>query len=268
MQATLTKSELRSLAPAALATEPANSVSKTYKFYPTSAIIDALASENWAVIEARTANSRTPTTMPATYRKHEIVFADRDILKKKHTVHEIPRIMLTNAHDANAACRMYAGLYRFICSNGMVISDGVVQSVRITHTHRTIEEVVATAQAFRANTQLIGEHVDAFKRKLLTQAEINHFARQAIVLRQPKNPESIITPNDILAVKRSEDVGDDLWHVFNRAQEWLLHGGFPIYRHDATKGWTMKDARPIKGIDQTTQLNADLWALAEQYSLN
>jgi hypothetical protein len=206
--------------------------------------------------------------MPLKYRKHEIVFADRAILKKKNMLHEIPRIMLSNSHDANAACRMHAGLYRFICSNGMVISDGVIQSVRIPHTHRTIEEVVATAQAFRANTALIGQHVEAFKAKTLTHAEIRQFAKYAIVLRQPKNSESIITPDDILAVKRSDDVGDDLWHVFNRAQEWLLNGGFPIYRHDATKGWTMKDARPIKGIDQTTELNADLWALAEQFSLN
>lgn len=266
MQYTIPTSELRANVPAALATEPAKRVSEKYHFYPTSEIIDALASENWGIIEAQTAKSRH-NSIPLKYRKHSLAFADRDILKVKSRLPEIPRILLTNAHDGNAALRMFAGLYRFICSNGMVLADGVIQSVRIPHTHRTIEEVVATAQAFRANTELIGEHVDAFKARELTPAEINQFGRWAITLRHPKNSDSVVAPDDILAVKREGDAGTDLWRVFNRAQEWLLKGGYPIYRHTEA-GWDQHTARPIKGIDQSSELNAQLWELAERFTLN
>lgn len=266
MQISIPKSVLRSTVPAALADHPANRVSERYHFYSTRAVIDALASENWAVIEASTAKSRH-NRIPMKFRKHSIAFADRDILKTKSRLPEIPRILLTNAHDGNAALRMFAGMWRFICSNGMVIPDGVVQSVRIPHTHRTIEEVIATAQAFRQNTQLIGEHVDTFKARELTPAETHEFGRWAIALRHPKKSDSVIAPDDILAVKRSDDAGTTLWKVFNRAQEWLLNGGYPIYRHTDT-GWEQHTARPIKGIDQSSELNAQLWELAERFTLN
>jgi hypothetical protein len=263
MQSTLTKREIRELAPAALATHPAKRVSDKYKFYPTSAIIDALGGEGWAVIEAITARSRS-NKIPVQYRRHELAFAHRDVLAKKSKLEEIPRIMLTNSHDANCAARMYAGLWRFICSNGMRISDGVVQSVRIPHTHRTIEEVVATAQAFRANTQRIGQHVEAFKGRILTDAEVREFAKWAIVLRQPQQSETLIAPDDILRIERTQDVGNSLWTVFNRVQEHLLKGGFPIYRH-TEGGWIERTARPIKGISQNLELNGELWDLAEQF---
>lgn len=263
MQSTLTKAAIRELAPAALAMHPAKRVSPKYHFYPTHQIIDALASENWAVIEATTAHSRN-NTIPVQYRKHELAFADRDILARKHKLEEIPRIMLVNSHDANCACRMYAGLYRFICSNGMRISDGVIQSVRIPHTRQTIEEVILAAQAFRANSEKIGQHVEAFKARELTGPEIRQFSRWAIQLRQPQKSDTVIAPDDILAIQRSEDVGADLWHVFNRVQEHLLKGGFPVYQHTDT-GWIERSARPIKGIDQRSQLNAGLWDLAERF---
>ena len=261
----ITKTQLRELAPAALAKHPAKTVSEKYHFYPTRQIIDALLGENWAVIEAKTAGTRS--NAPAEYRRHSLAFADRDILKNRSHYSEIPRILLTNSHDGNAACRMYAGLWRFVCSNGMVISDGVVQSVRIAHTHRTIEEVVEAAQALREHTERIGEHVQAFKKRVLTDAEIREFAKWSIVLRQPQRSESVIAPQDILAVKRVDDEGNTLWSVFNRVQEHLLQGGFPIYQH-TPKGWIERTARPIKGIDQTRELNTQLWDLAETFSLN
>jgi len=267
MQSTLRTSDLRTLAPAALATHPAKGLSEKYAFYSTKDIIEALAEENWGVIEAEMAKSRRPNA-PTGFSKHRIVFADRDILAKKSQFSEIPRLILTNAHDGNAAARMSAGLWRFICSNGMEISDGIIQSMRIAHTRRTIEDVVAAAQNLRHNTELIGEHVEAFKATELSAIEIREFAKHAIILRQPQNSETCIAPNDILAVKRAEDIGNTLWTVFNRVQEHLLNGGFPVYRHTANGGWIERTARPIKGIDQTRELNTQLWDLAETFSLN
>jgi hypothetical protein len=70
--------------------------------------------------------------------------------------------------------------------------------------------------------------------------------------------------DDILAPKRDQDAGNDLWRTFNRAQEHLLMGNFPIY-HQTPSGWTERTARPIKAIDSSNQLNTSLWALAESF---
>jgi uncharacterized protein DUF932 len=264
---TLSREGIRQLAPAALATNPAKRVSDRYSFFPTKDIIQALREEGWACVEARTAGSRRKNPIPVKYRKHELAFAEIDVLKRKSQLSEIPRILISNSHDGNSAAHMYAGLWRFICSNGMKISDGVVQSVRIPHTHQTIEHVLAAAQAFRLNTELIGQHVDAFKARQLSHAEVIEFGRRAIGLRQDPKAEGVVAIDDILRVKRNEDAGDSLWKVFNRAQEWLLKGEYPIYTW-TEQGWTEHNARPIRGIDQNTSLNMGLWDLAEQFSLN
>jgi hypothetical protein len=261
----ISKTQLREMAPAALANHPAKTVSERYHFYPTSEVIKAMEEADWAVIEAKTAATRSQAA--ALYRKHAVAFADREILKNKRNYTEIPRLIFSNSHDGNAAARLSAGLWRFVCANGIQVADSLIQSVRIPHSYRTLEEVVAAAETLRANTELVGEHVETFKATTLTDAQIREFAKWAITLRQPQNSDTVIAPDDILAVKRSEDTGSSLWTVFNRVQEHLLHGGFPLY-HKTDNGWTQRPARPIRGIDETAKLNTELWDLAETFTLN
>jgi hypothetical protein len=267
MQVTLNKQNLQDAAPAALATQPAERVSARYKFYPTREIISALAQENWQVVDASTAGSRRKNPIPLRYRRHKVVFADKDLLRKKASMTEIPRLILTNSHDGNSAAILRAGLWRFLCSNGMEIPDSLIQSVRIPHTVETLEYVIQAAQAMREHADLIGEHVETFRARQLSNAEVIEFGRQAINLRQEADSNSVIAIEDILRLKRDSDAGNSLWKVFNRTQEWLLKGEYPIYqlaKHD----WHVRTARPIRGIDQSAQLNGGLWELAEQFSLN
>jgi uncharacterized protein DUF932 len=252
------------LAPAALSTEHSDSVSKRYSFLSTASVIEALEAEKWSVVEARQAITRRGGL--GRFGKHQITFAHADVLDKDLT--EIPRIMLTNAHNGSSSYRLNAGIYRFICSNGLVLSDGVVQGVSIRHTNHTIEDVLAAADAFRRNSDRILAHVEDFKKIELSDSAQVEFALQAIRLRGLGGDSShVVTADSILAPRRSEDAGNSLWRVFNRAQENLLKGGFPILRH-VDGEWKSRDARAVKAIDQSSALNIGLWDLAEQFSLN
>jgi Domain of unknown function (DUF932). len=255
---------LRSAAPAALATAPREGLSEAYSFFDTRALVDALETDNWTVTEARQAGGRYT---PIHTRKHQLTIADRDVAAQKG-IGEYPRVLLSNSHDGNAACKLQAGLWRMICSNGIVISDGFIQSVSIKHSRRTIEEVVQAAQAFRANAGRIGEHVVKFKEVKLTPAAAVEFAKQALRLRFGEAPSVVVKPQDILSLQRTEDSGNDLWSVFNVAQEWLLKGGFPVTKVEPLFQSTVRHARPIKSIDDSGRLNTGLWDLAEQFSLN
>jgi hypothetical protein len=156
MQA-LTLHDINIMAPAALATAPSSAVSSKYSFLPTKAAIDALLTEGWVVTEARqTFGQRHPD-----HAKHQLAFTHKDILRRN--LDEVPRIYLANAHDGSASWVMRAGVLREICSNGMTVSDGLVQAVGIRHTNRTIEQVIETAQAFRQNGDLIASHIAEFK---------------------------------------------------------------------------------------------------------
>jgi hypothetical protein len=261
MQA-LTLQNLKEMAPAALSNNPSERLGPTYSFLPTKAVADALANEGWVVTEARQARTRL---RHPDYAKHQVAFTHRDVLAKH--LDEVPRIYLSNSHDGNAKFWMRAGVLREICSNGMMVSDGLIQAVGIRHHNRTIEEVIETAQAFRRNGDLIATHIAEFKQVDLSPAAAVEFVRQALALRHGDNPGAVVEFQDILRPQRPEDAGNDLWRVFNRAQEWLLKGGYPVYVR-APHCWDGRPARPIKAIDESTRINTGLWALAEQFSKN
>ncbi len=69
-------------------------------------------------------------------------------------------------------------------------------------------------------------------------------------------------------MKRNADVGNDLWSVFNRIQENATQGGQRYYKAQTPSAENNYRAerrmktREVKGIDQNTRLNRELWALA------
>jgi hypothetical protein len=262
---TQTKSLLRQTAPAALATAPRKGLSEAYRFYSTSALVEALETDNWMVTGARQSGGRRSDP---TYRKHELVIADRAQAQYVGNIGEYPRVILTNSHDGEAACKLQAGLWRMICSNGIVISDGFIQSKNIRHTRRTIEEVIQAAQALRIEAGRIGEHVVKFKEVKLTPAAAVEFAKAAIALRFKALVGRVVHPQDVLALQRTEDAQNSLWNVFNRTQEWLLKGGFPVHKVGPFFEASTHKARAVNSIEDSSKLNTGLWDLAEQFSLN
>jgi uncharacterized protein DUF932 len=260
---------LASAAPAALGHAPKPGLSNSYAFLPTRQVVEALLTDNWAVVEARQTRAKRSELNP--YKKHEIILADRDQLKGQYGIFsEVPRVILSNSHDGAAQFRLSAGLWVCVCSNGLVTPDGLIQSIAIRHSHRTIEEVVQAAQAFRSNADLIGEHVASFKARELSTPAAYEFARQALALRSPEytTPGTFVALQDVLALQRREDAGNSLWKVFNRTQEHLLKGGFPVHRLKADGDWQTRRARAIHAIDESSRLNKGLWSLAEQFSLS
>jgi hypothetical protein len=265
-ESNMTIQDLQSYAPAALSIDPRPGLSSKYSFLPTKAVIDALGEDGWIPVDCKQTWSRRGGCFNP-YSKHQIWLADRDIATKGYSwAQEMPRIILTNSHNGQAAYRMRAGLFRKACSNGIEVSDGLVQAVSIPHTRHSIEEVVATAHAFRENAELVGEHVRTFKGIDLSPAAAVEFARRAIELRHAGS-EGVVAIEDILKPQRPEDAGKSLWRRFNVAQEWLLKGGYPVY-HRVKHDWSIRDARPIRSIDESSKLNTTLWALAEQFSNN
>jgi len=70
----------------------------------------------------------------------------------------------------------------------------------------------------------------------------------------------------LLAPRRSEDNGNDLWRTFNRIQENALRGGMKARNATDEMGRRGRrvSTREVKGIDQDVKLNRALWQLAER----
>jgi hypothetical protein len=127
----LTKDAIREIAPSVF-TEKADSssTSKHYVHIPTEQVIDDMASLGWGVVDAKQVKARKSQG----YQKHMVVFGNNDIsINGKDGDTVMPRILMTNSHDGKNAFQFQAGLYRLVCSNGLVIADAEFANMKIRH---------------------------------------------------------------------------------------------------------------------------------------
>jgi hypothetical protein len=64
--------------------------------------------------------------------------------------------------------------------------------------------------------------------------------------------------SQLLTCRRTEDLGDNLWVIFNRVQEHLCVGGLT---RRSTNGRLVRTRR-LTSINRDVQLNGQLWDLA------
>jgi hypothetical protein len=170
---------------------------------------------------------------------------------------EIPELVLVNSHDGTSAYKFLAGIFRLVCSNGMVVQSSDHGSISVRHSGgpdflgRVID---ATYQIMDAAPRTL-EKIDAWKRIELTPPQRTAFAAAALELKDNR----AVTPAQLLAPRRVEDRGSDLWTTASVVQEHLLRGGD---RGRAATG-RRTTTRPVKSVGEDLRLNRALWRLAE-----
>jgi hypothetical protein len=139
---------------------------------------------------------------------------------------------------------MSLGMFRQVCSNGMVTFDQHAESQNIKHieiNYRDLDRFVTTMNS-KANKLLT--EVNEMKHKGLSIEDMRKLAREAASLRYANLDE--INIDDLFAVNRVEDESNDLWTVFNRIQENLTHD--------------------ISNMKEDIRLNQRLFALVENFA--
>ena len=242
--------------PAVFAEQAASTVSDKYTFIPTTRILGVLEDEGWIPTSASQVNSHKEGNKQ--FPKH-LIRLRRDEAIQPEVNKTIPEIVLFNSHNGKSNYDLRMGLYRFVCSNGMVVSDAEFGSIKIRHMGYTDEQVIKASQEFIDNSTRIMNVVNDWKQVQLDHDEMRSFGRQAAKLRF-EDPDDL-TVNTVLNARRGEDMASDLWTVFNRTQENLIQGGFLV-----TNG--RRRSRKITNIDKNIAINTSLWDIASSYSNN
>jgi hypothetical protein len=240
---------IKAIAPSVFTTEKASHLSDKYVQTPTSRVVEDLMNLGWVVTKVQEVKSRKYKG----FQKHLVVFRNPDIMiKGENGDDSFPQILLTNSHDGKAAFNFRVGIFRLVCSNGLVISDADFNNVSIRHTNYTFESLQTKINEIIAKLPGLVNKINVFKAKTLTEVEMNDFAAKASQLRTKKT----VNIMDVLSATRTEDQGNDLWVVFNRVQEKILGGSY-------TSGG--RKARSVKNFQKDIQLNEQLFELAESY---
>jgi hypothetical protein len=127
-------------------------------------------------------------------------------------------LVLLNSHDCGCAYQLHAGIYRRICSNGLVMSEGSFEATRFRHSKLETDEVVRVSFHLIEFVPKVGELVNRFRSRQLEDREALDLARHAMLLRYPSVEDSHVDAETLLKSRRTEDEGTDLWTTMNRVQ--------------------------------------------------
>jgi hypothetical protein len=254
----LTNDQIQKVAPSAFAGQPHESRSDRYAFVPTVDVIDGLRNAGFAPMFATQSSSRIAGK--SFFTKHQLRF--RSLGQTLTVVGDTAvEAIMTNSHDGTSVFEMALGAFRLACLNGMTVSEGMVQSIKVRHTGNIIEQVVESVHHLITMAPKVVEAIQTWKRIEMSDEEQMILAEGALALRYEDNAP--ITADKLLIANRNQDTANDLWTVFNRVQENAVRGGIK-YKTETDSQTRRMRTREVKGIDQNSRLNRELWALAEK----
>lgn len=254
-------------APSVYTTTPKANLTKDYAVYPTIDVVHALHSEGWMPVWARQHKVRTMDKMG--FQKHMIRFRRiEDVANMANSPVEtsFPELVLVNSHDGTTSYQLHAGLFRLVCSNGLIVADGTFNKIRIKHMGFKLDNVIEASYKVLKAVPELASQIDAMRSITLSEDDKLDYAGKALKLRYD-NPEiTPVAPKDLLTIKRSEDDKSDLWTVTNVLQENLLRGGLKNSFIRNANGKEFRRTREVKSLDDGIRINKELWHLASEYT--
>ncbi len=253
---------LQRKAPSIFAQDSAERTSDKYRHISTAKVVEGLIGEGFMPTWVKQSNCRLENKKD--YTKHMIRFRH---IQARPTANDLyPEIVLINSHDGLSSYRLVAGIYRMLCSNGLVAGNDYAE-VRVRHQGDIVNHVIeGTYEVVETAHQMLGvaNKMEAIE---LTIKEQKAFAETAHELRfEDSEIGKAIKPTQLLEPRRYAERGkSDLFTTFNVVQENLLKGGvrgFIKNKHGYPTRRT--STRAINSIDQSTALNRALWTLAEK----
>jgi hypothetical protein len=251
----LSDDQIRRVAPSIFADGKHQSRSDRYTYIPTIDVLRGLRNEGFQPFMV--CQTRVRDQDKREHTKHMIRMRPGNEI----TGEDVNEIILLNSHDGSSSYQMLAGMFRFVCQNGMVCGE-TVGEVRVPHKSNIVQNVINGAFDVLDGFDLIREQKAGMQAVTLNRDERNVFAHAALTLRYDPTEDDTpppITEAQVLNARRFEDRSDDLWTTFNRVQENLTRGGL----HGRSRSGRAISTRPVTGIDQNVKLNRALWVLAD-----
>jgi len=267
----MTMDELRQACPLAFKESVTNpNVSDRYVHATTATVIEDLGKLGWKPVQAKQCRPKKNSKGIRSFHMIALQNPDVKIVKTNddgtETVDTYPRIILTNSHDGFNSFKFMVGLFRLVCSNGLVVSDGEMANMSIRHINYSFEELRrVVAEAIKQVPDIVCK-MNTMKNTEVTEEQKREIATEVMKIRKDVAEDEKFdideaTIMEILNPVREEDKSNDLWTVFNVCQEKLIKGGFSA----EGKNKKVRKQRSITSIKKDIDYNQRLWAVAMRY---
>lgn len=247
-------------APAVFAEASRPGLSPRYGFVSTATLVDMFILAGWQVRRAFQTFPRIRDRIP--YAKHVVELANPAL--PKLTDGAEPRLLLLNSHNGETSLRTMFGVFRLVCTNGLIVAASSMLGAAIRHTSNAASIAHAHTESMAAAIPMVAHRIEQMRTRHLSYDERHRFAVEALALRFGTGAR--VGPTDVLAPRREEDRGHDAWTVFNVVQENLVRGGVQ-YRLPRVGGPVRSmTTRALRSVSSLVPFNRDLWALAERFA--
>jgi len=251
--------DARAIAPAAFATSQAPTIkSAKYQFTPTHEVIDHMSDLGFQLTGIKQSKSNVP--LRKNFGIHIARFQHPELYIKNPEggIEARPEVVMINSHDGTRPVQFEMGLFRLVCSNGLVVKTQDFGGFRERHTKYDFNTLKSLIDEKISTLKPVVGKISKWAERLMTDKERFQFAIEALALRmgedrQPDQSEIY----EILSPKRQADDSKTLWHTFNVVQENLIKGGFQMNE---------RQARAITNPVEDFRINQDLWQLADVYA--
>lgn len=278
----LSHAAIEKLAPAVFSASKAEHLTDRYVSLHTSDLIPVMQDYGYVPVQAAQRGSRKPKNsqqildnsekvagIPESFNAHLLSFAHSSTLNQDLR----PEIILYNSHDGSSSVQLYAGCYRFICSNGIVAGEGFNQ--RMYHSKSGLQGFEEMLKNTVESLPEVQARIQRLKQVKLDSEQSLQLAKMGVSTRWdilPSDTHEITgtyadyrTVSCALRSIRYEDMQNDAFTVFNRIQEAVIRGN--AYVRSFTKAnpyGAPRKARAVGSAKESIRINTELWDIAEE----
>lgn len=199
----LTHEELMQVVPSVFSENRHESRSDRYAYIPTITLLENLQRDGLDPFFACQSRVRDPGK-----REHT-----KHLLRLRRTGQiigaQVPEIILLNSHDGSSSYQMLPGLFRAICTNGLVCGQSFGE-IRVPHRGDVVSKVIEGAYEVLGVFDQVEKKRDAMQSLLLPPPAQQALANAALTYRFGEEHQPV-TISQILTPRRYEDRKDDLW---------------------------------------------------------
>lgn len=241
-------------------------VKPSYSFISTAEILQAFEAQGWTPANIHIAKTRVEARQG--FQKHIVRLNHPDftsIAGLSNNNASRPQLCLLNSHDGSAALRLFYGVLRIACLNG-IIAGSVLKSFRVVHSGNVTGNLSTGIEYMTSNISELTKVVTALSQarfSLSAECELVH----GLVDARLANVRNVVNVNynSATRVLRAQDTGSDAYTVFNRIQESLVRGGIEYTYNKEIKD---KATGQVIDIKQVTTKTRRLSSVSSQLALN
>lgn len=258
-----TKKWLKKSYPAIMADRPVG-MSEDYQFMPSHKIAERMQNDlGMRLVEVGQQHSRVRDPKG---QEHFMKFRlAQDLEKFKLVGDSIPEIVIFNSHNGRSVIRGYGGIFRFVCDNGMVVSEESFGEIRLRHfgEQNSFAEFSKQIDHIALKLNLLGARIYFMQSHMLSPHDQNQLAKMLMGLR---GTPDWVEAADVLEAHREEDQREsdgqrNLWVTFNVIQENLTSRSLS----KDFKEQRSRSLRPLTGARSAILTNEKLWQGLENF---